>query len=577
MNGHGSTSEKGAVSQPAFWQSSERFCILDTAFHQGADFLRLRRLWEAAPGKCARLHYIALCGEEPSPPPAELREIWPLHLPGHHQVQLDGGSLRLTLVFGEAASELRRLVAVCDLVLLKEPTAQTAPLARLSSHGTVIQCPFQDPETFRALEASGFLMDVAAAHIRGVYRVRGKRARLCNPYPGERHAIVVGAGLAGSAIAGSLSRRGWRVTVLEKRIQPARAASGNLAGVISPMISKDDGLAARLSRASFLSLLAELQQFESEKVPLRWAACGVLQMGRDEKEEALLREILLKQGYPSEFARFMTKDEASRHVGHAVPAGGVFFPGGGWVNPPSLCAARLQAPNIALQNETAVWRFEREEEGWRVYGQEGQRLAEAPVLILANAFEGSFFAQTKPLHFKKVRGQVTHIPVAALPPVGCVLSRDGYLAPALDGEYSLGATYDFGSQEESLNADCQRLNLGRLPGLLQGAGIELSALSGRVGFRSLTADRLPVVGAVPDFGRATAPSVTLENVDRYPGLYALLGLGSRGIVWSALAGDTLASLIEGEAPPLPLDLLEAIDPERFLLRERSLSTARGPG
>ena len=565
------------MPQPELWQSSERVCILDTAFGQGADFLQLRRLWEAAPGKCSRLHYIALCGETPSPPPAELRAVWPLHLPGHHEIQLSGGRLRLTLVFGEAAAELRRLVAVCDLILLKEPTAQTAPFARLSTHGTVIQCPFQDPETFRALESSGFLMEAKAAQIRGIYRVRRKRARLCNPYTGERHAIVVGAGLAGSAIASSLSRRGWRVTVLEKRNQPGLAASGNLAGVISPMISKDDGLAARLSRASFVSLLAELQQFESDKVPVRWAACGVLQMGRNEKEEALLREILLKQGYPSEFARFVSKDEASRHVGHAVPAGGVLFPGGGWVNPPSLCAARLQSPNIELRNETTVWSFERTGERWRVFGQEGQTLAEAPILILANAFEGAFFAQTKSLHFKKVRGQVTHIPAAALPPVGCVLSRDGYLAPALDGEYSLGATYDFGSQEEFLNADCQRLNLGRLPGLLEGADLELGALSGRVGFRTLTADRLPVVGAVPVFGREPGPASTLENVVRVPGLYALLGLGSRGIVWSAFAGDTLASLIEGEAPPLPLDLLDAIDPARFLLRERSLSTARIPG
>jgi len=43
-------------------------------------------------------------------------------------------------------------------------------------------------------------------------------------------------------------------------------------------------------------------------------------------------------------------------------------------------------------------------------------------------------------------------------------------------------------------------------------------------------------------------------------------MASRGLTWAALAGDTLASLIEGEPPPLEADLLDAIDPARFLLQ-----------
>jgi tRNA 5-methylaminomethyl-2-thiouridine biosynthesis bifunctional protein len=58
---------------------------------------------------------------------------------------------------------------------------------------------------------------------------------------------------------------------------------------------------------------------------------------------------------------------------------------------------------------------------------------------------------------------------------------------------------------------------------------------------------------------------------RLPGLYLVNGFGARGIVWSALAGELLACLLSGEPLPLPADLVDAVDPGRFLLRGRSRS------
>ncbi|HNI83568.1 MAG TPA: hypothetical protein PLX21_16665, partial [Rhodocyclaceae bacterium] len=60
------------------------------------------------------------------------------------------------------------------------------------------------------------------------------------------------------------------------------------------------------------------------------------------------------------------------------------------------------------------------------------------------------------------------------------------------------------------------------------------------------------------------------------GLYLLNGFGARGIVWSALAGELLACLIAGEAPPLAGELVDAVDPGRFLLRGRRRSGLRLP-
>jgi tRNA 5-methylaminomethyl-2-thiouridine biosynthesis bifunctional protein len=52
-------------------------------------------------------------------------------------------------------------------------------------------------------------------------------------------------------------------------------------------------------------------------------------------------------------------------------------------------------------------------------------------------------------------------------------------------------------------------------------------------------------------------------------------LGSRGITWSALGAQVLASSITGAPQPLEASLLDAIDPARFVARAVRRSSARG--
>jgi tRNA 5-methylaminomethyl-2-thiouridine biosynthesis bifunctional protein len=51
-------------------------------------------------------------------------------------------------------------------------------------------------------------------------------------------------------------------------------------------------------------------------------------------------------------------------------------------------------------------------------------------------------------------------------------------------------------------------------------------------------------------------------------------LGSRGIGWSALGAQVLASLISGAPAPLEADLLDAVDPGRFTSRAYRQRAAR---
>jgi tRNA 5-methylaminomethyl-2-thiouridine biosynthesis bifunctional protein len=101
-----------------------------------------------------------------------------------------------------------------------------------------------------------------------------------------------------------------------------------------------------------------------------------------------------------------------------------------------------------------------------------------------------------------------------------------------------------------------------LPGASVAAG---HSLDGRVGFRSLTPDRMPIAGAL-SLDSATPRDQRRPGSALSSGLFCLLGLGSRGLVWSSLLGDFLASLIDGTPSPLPLDLAVPLSPTRFASR-----------
>ena len=93
--------------------------------------------------------------------------------------------------------------------------------------------------------------------------------------------------------------------------------------------------------------------------------------------------------------------------------------------------------------------------------------------------------------------------------------------------------------------------------------------------RCATPDRLPVVGPVPeakkfkrDFARlGHGPRGTFTSGVAYqPNLFVIAGLGSRGIMTSALSAEVLTSQMLGEPWPIERTVTTALSPSRFLAR-----------
>jgi tRNA 5-methylaminomethyl-2-thiouridine biosynthesis bifunctional protein len=174
-----------------------------------------------------------------------------------------------------------------------------------------------------------------------------------------------------------------------------------------------------------------------------------------------------------------------------------------------------------------------------------------------------------------VRGQISTLPAAALALPLIPVAGAGYLLPELGGGRAMfGATAQRGDDDASVRADDHRANLEQLAQLV-GHPIDAdpAAMLGRTAWRWSAVDRLPLIGAVPD---PDAPALRLDQprfVPRVPGLFVFTALGSRGITWSALGAQLLASWISGAPAPVEASLIDAVDPARFVSRRARRSTA----
>ncbi|MFU2488812.1 bifunctional tRNA (5-methylaminomethyl-2-thiouridine)(34)-methyltransferase MnmD/FAD-dependent 5-carboxymethylaminomethyl-2-thiouridine(34) oxidoreductase MnmC [Thauera sp. WH-1] len=586
---------------PRRWQGREHFVVLETGFGLGLNFLATWAAWREDPSRCTRLHFVSCelhpftredlaCLQARWPElgalAAQLQAQWPALTPGVHRLHLDEGRVMLTLYLGDARDGLAQLVARADAFYLdgfapaKNPELWSPRifhlLAGLAAPGATLATWSVAGEVRNGLRHAGFELEKVPGFaskrqmLRGrLVHGRGQLERSAGAPEAARHALVIGAGLAGCSIAERLAERGWTVELIERATGPASGASGNLAGVLRPLPSLDDNRMSRLTRAGTLHGWAHIARLRARGVHVRAEACGVLHLARDGAQEAKMRAVAERLAMPEAHLRYLTAGEAADLAGCAVAAGGWWFADSGWVQPPSLCAANLAAagPRLRTLFGQAVSRLERHADLWQAMDAAGRCIAAAPVAILAAGVGVRELIGAERLPVVSARGQVSLLPADAASPPRVVVCRGGYVSPEIDGLRCAGATFDVNDEDPALHAADHAENLARLEAMLPGFTRALGTvpLQGRVGFRPASPDRLPMVGALPQVG-VTHANEGLAGLARQPGLHVLSGYGARGLVWSALAAEALASALSGEPLPLERELWDALDPGRFLLR-----------
>lgn len=381
------------------------------------------------------------------------------------------------------------------------------------------------------------------------------------PPPQARHALVIGAGLAGAAVCAALSRRGWRLTVIDAASGPAQGASALPVGMLSPHVTRAPTPLSRLSALGVAATRAELQRLVPQGQG--WQACEVDNLGHDAGRwpAALVRPAALVQAWLDETARLTALQ----------------------------CLWRSSVQALA---PSAL--------GWQALDAQGHCLAEAPVAVVTAAF-GSHallagpngWMDTDALPLRPVKGQMSLAaqsgdPLAERPRrdngVYVPVYEDAGLPPTWPPRiWAMGSTYERGENSTQQSDQAHERNAESLEALCHPAAQVLreawrhGELLGWAQVRCASLDRLPLVGAVPDAEalaaqRAAAAArrgrVSLSDVPRRRGLHLLTALGSRGITLAAWCADRLAAQIDGAATTdAEADLLRAIDPARFAWKQ----------
>jgi tRNA 5-methylaminomethyl-2-thiouridine biosynthesis bifunctional protein len=603
---------------PERWRARRLWTIVETGFGIGGNFLATWAAWRADPERCERLAFVSIekhpfraedlralharmvADTTIAPLAEQLADAWPMLTPGLHRLEFEDGRVTLTIAFGDALALLPKLALRADAFYLdgfspaKNPDlwspAVFKSLARLAGEGATLATYTCAGDVRRGLEAAGFDCSKAAgfagkrAMLIGRFAPRWRVRRHEPPLPfatAERHAIVVGAGLAGSAVANRLAVRGWRVTLVERHARAGCEASGNPAGVFHPLLSRDESVASRITRSGFLYALARWQGLERAGHDFSRSTDGLLQIADDPAHADALDEAIASLGYPPELVRSLSNDEAGAVAGTRVARGGWLYPLGGSLDPAALCAALCANAGsngaIAWRAGVTAQRIARDGDVWHLFDTQDERIASASVVIFANARDAARLAGLEHAPTRIVRGQLTRLPPEVSPALRLPLIGEGYAIPLASGLVT-GATYDIDDAGDDLRPASHAENLARLAELLPGfapaggaAALDPAGLAGRVAFRCVTSDRLPMIGALADEAASRRDAATLRgaqllDLPRAPGLYGAFAYGSRGLVWALLGAELIASELEGEPCPLERDLAEALDPARYLLR-----------
>ena len=586
-------------------QGCRALTLCDSAFGAGQRFVAVWQAWRASSAPGARLHYVGL---DPLPGDASelascwgadrrgvgaaaLLSAWQTPLPGISRLEFDGGRVSLTLLHMPLKQAVVKLMARVDVFLLDCNVARLVvsepgfslfgQLARLAAAGALVQAcgGLYHEQMRRGLQRAGFICEAAVlpwvtdtgsvSHAvepssRVQARLRPGLMHGVRRPSSDRRVAVIGGGIAGAGVAHALALRGYEVHVFDAALAGSRQGchAGHLGAAVTPAVSRDDDYRARLSRAGArLSWL----RWHTLAAGARPVKAGTAVVTADPDEQARLREALQASGFPQCWARWCEEDDPATETALGKGRPHAWFSEGMVIRPGNLVEALLTHPGIKVQG-CNVGQVSGGPGHWRLLGVEGQPLISVPNVVMASAagvlplLRASGFLElpVRLTQMQAIAGQVSYFDATRFTTSArSVLDGEGYWLPPVDGLHVGGGTYDLEALQAQVTPEghaqvidkvCAVLGINTaVPGADASAGkaradLVAAVAGGWAGWRAVVPGRLPVIGELPGC----------------QGLWLACAYGSRGLTWSALAGEIVAATLNDEPLPLERDLLRAI-------------------
>jgi glycine/D-amino acid oxidase-like deaminating enzyme len=354
-------------------------------------------------------------------------------------------------------------------------------------------------------------------------------------------AIIIGAGIVGSACAAECARAGLSVAIVEAGI----VGGGATAAGMGHLVVMDDSEAQfALTRYS-----QQLWNEISDELPreVEHDACGTIWIAADDEEMAEARrkeKFYAERGVKTEILDAQALAEAEPNLRPGL-AGGLRVPGDSVIYPP--CAAQYFVDQATVKGAklflgTAV----------ESISSGGVRLGDGTDIsagLVVNSAGSLSPALTPGLEVKKRKG---HLVITDRYPnfVRHQLVELGYLKsahtltaesvafniqPRKTGQLLIGSSRQFGVDDSTVNNPILVSMLGRALEYLPGLG-KLSSLRAWTGFRAATPDKLPLIGQHAEHKR----------------LYLATGHEGLGITTSLATAKLLVAQIMNRGTAIPV-------------------------
>ena len=557
------------------------FVVAENGFGTGLNFLATWQAWRThRKARNATLHFVSVERFPLTRPDLEralalwpelaslsraLLDNYPPLVRGTHRLVLDGGQVRLTLFFGDIRDAWQSLEFQADAWFLDGFAPARNPdmwleqtIGQVCAHskpGTTLATFTSVGRIRRELADAGFRMQKVPGYgrkremLKGVMPPSGPASGVA-----DQTVAVIGAGIAGSALARNLAERGLGVTLIDQH-GPGAGASGNAQGALYVKLGVEFNDQTELA----LTALTFSQRFYGRFAGNGWHPTGLLQLAHSDQEADRQHRFLARNDYPGDVLYPVSPAQAESLCGVTTGRGGLWFPGSGWLEPARLCRTLADHPRISGIWQTMAGQPVRAGNRLQIGCGNGSTVEADSLVICAGHLSDHLMPGPGPVKLKSIRGQVSDLPANAIQTPRAVICGNRYLNPALGSTALTGATFDLHDDTPEITAASHRENIEALHEMLPGifpkgvaAALAASPPEGRVGFRCTTHDYQPVAG----------PACASTNPD-LDNLYLFTGLGSKGLTYAPLLAEYLADVLTGQPACLPKRLARRLAVSRI--------------
>ena len=527
------------------WAGGGDFTILELGFGTGLNIAAAMQLWiqSGCPG---HLHIFTveafvMARDQATKALANWPELaqfaqglagqWPAVRRGFHHMDFPQWKVNVTVALMEVRDALAAWEGKADAVFLDGFSPALNPdmwaedvLQKVADHcrpgarlGTFTVAGF----VRRGLQSAGFTVEKCPGFGRKRERLEGVLAGdAAAKTPRPQRLAVIGAGIAGAAVAWQAKALGLEVEVFDPA--PGSGASGNDAALVTPRLDAGDNAISAL----FVDAFDYAKDFYSHLCPEAILGRGVLQRAMTERDEVRFGKIVGQRGFEK---GDLDLDQDGLRLGSGLS-----------LAPNSVLAALLDGLTIVPEPVTAV-------SMGAVTTEAGQYTGYDAIVL---ACGGGIFdlGSAGHLDLRAVRGQLEIVigQVGLQTGLNEAVAWGGYAIPLPDG-LLFGSTHDRDDRGSDVRPESLARNLASLAEGLPDirAGLDEKAVTSRASIRVTTRDYLPAVGEVG------------------PGVHVLTGLGARGFCLAPLLAKALLADIVGAGAPLPADSKRLLRPYRL--------------